>query len=117
MFQVIFNDISAAEMAQMPKLLQLDILSEFDHLPEDLEKISGETFGKMERDGKKLFRFRAKDYRIYFEPRAEGVLIHRVLHKNTLQDFLFRTNLSSDDEDRLLQENQKFWEMIHVSKK
>jgi hypothetical protein len=36
-FQVIFNRISAAEMAALPKDLQLDLLAEFQFLPGDLE--------------------------------------------------------------------------------
>ena len=30
MYQIIFNEISAAEMAALPKELQLDLLAEFD---------------------------------------------------------------------------------------
>ncbi|MDZ4815128.1 MAG: hypothetical protein SGI71_02535 [Verrucomicrobiota bacterium] len=113
MFQIIFNDISAAEMAQIPKLLQLDILSEFDQLPSDFDQIVDEKFGIIQRDGKKLYRFRAKEYRIYFEPTKDGVMIHRVFHKNTLNDFLFRAKLPVTEEDLELQNNPKFWEMIN----
>ncbi|MDL5054819.1 type II toxin-antitoxin system RelE/ParE family toxin [Oscillatoria laete-virens NRMC-F 0139] len=112
MFQIIFNEVSAAEMAEIPKLLQLDILSEFDRLPDDLENPSDEKFGKLERDGKKLYRYRAKEYRIYFEPTERGILIHRVLHANSLKDFLYRTRLPLTDEDEVLQADKKFWELI-----
>jgi len=93
MLQIVFNEISAAEMSALPKGLQLDLLAEFQFLPEDLDKLDEEKFGTVERDGKKLFRYRAKDYRIYFERRQEGITVHRVLHKNTIRDFLFRTKL------------------------
>jgi hypothetical protein len=53
MFQIVFNEISAAEMAALPKEMQLDLLAEFQFLPEDLEQLDGnENFGTIERDGK-----------------------------------------------------------------
>ena len=87
MFQIIFNELSAAEMSALPKRLQLDLLAEFQILPEDLDNLDASRFGVIEREGKKLHRYRAKDYRIYFEKRAEGITVHRVLHKNTFRDF------------------------------
>ena len=114
MFQIVFNEISAAEMAAMPVELQLELLAEFQILPEDLDQIKEsdqEKFGVIERDGNRLFRFRAKDYRIYFEPVDEGIRIHRVLHKNTLRDFLFRAQLPMAEDDQLGQA-QAFWELI-----
>ena len=102
-------------MATLPKLLQLEILSEFNFLPEDLDKADPEKFGLLEREGRKLFRYRTKEYRIYFERRETGLIIHRVLHKNTLKDFLFRSRLSLG-EDEQLQKNAQFWEMIDGKK-
>lgn len=111
MFQIIFNDLSASEMAAMPKLLQLEILGEFQVLPDDLENLDPKRFGKVTRDGHTLYRYRAGDYRIYFEPHNNGLLIRRVLSKNTLRDFLFRTSLPMAEDDQLAS-NHKFWEMI-----
>jgi len=110
-FQIVFNQLSAAEMSRLPKELQLDLLAEFQVLPEDLENLDTEKFGVIEREGKKLFRYRAKDYRIYFERSPEGVTIHRVLHKNTLRDFLFRTKLPMAEDDQLGQAKE-FWKLI-----
>ena len=70
MFQIIFNELSAAEMSALPKTLQLDLLAEFQILPEDLDRLDSSRFGLLERDGKRLYRYRAKDYRIYFEKTA-----------------------------------------------
>jgi hypothetical protein len=112
-FQVIFNKISAAEMAALPKDLQLELLSEFHFLPEDLGSFDMEGFGHVAREGRTLHRYRAKDYRIYFERHPEGLLIHRVLHKNTIRDFLFRSNLPLDDEDGGLAGTKDFWTLIH----
>lgn len=111
MFQIIFNDRSAGELAQLPKTLQLQILSEFNFLPEDLDKVDPEKFGKLHRAGRNLYRYRTKDYRIYFERHEGGLFIHRVLHKNTLKDFLFRTKLPLA-EDEMLQKAPEFWELI-----
>lgn len=111
MLQIIFNDISAAEMASLPKLLQLEILGEFQVLPDDMENLDPERFGKVARDGRTLYRYRAGDHRIYFEPHENGLLIRRVLSKNTIRDFLFRTSLPMA-EDEQLAGNHKFWEFI-----
>ena len=51
-------------MAALPKDLQLDLLAEFDVLPEDLNQLDLEKFGIIERDGQPLYRYRAGEYRI-----------------------------------------------------
>ncbi len=100
MFQIIFNELSAAEISALPKKLQLELLAEFQILPEDLEHVDSERFGVIERDGKKLYRYRAKDYRIYFAKTDEGIKVHRVLHKNTFRDFLLRRRGRRNQERR-----------------
>lgn len=115
MFQVIFNPVSAAEMSALPKDLQLDLLSEFQILPDDLNSLDGDNFSKIQRDGRTLHRFRCLDHRIYFERHAEGILIHRVLHKNTIRDFLFRSKLpmnDGDDQGDQAESTDQFWKMI-----
>lgn len=116
MFQIIFNDLSAAEMAVLPKLLQLEILGEFRVLPDDLENLDPKRFGKVTREGRTLYRYRAGDYRIYFEPHDHGLLIRRVLSKNTIRDFLFRTSLPMTEDDELAG-SHAFWELIEQSGK
>ena len=111
MFQIIFNELSAAEISALPKSLQLDLLAEFQILPEDLDHLDNSRFGVIEREGKKLYRFRAKNYRIYFEKHDEGITVHRILHKNTLRDFLFRSKLPTS-EDAQLEKTHGFWKLI-----
>jgi mRNA-degrading endonuclease RelE of RelBE toxin-antitoxin system len=111
MFQIIFNELSAAEISALPKSLQLELLAEFQILPEDLEQLDSERFGVIERDGRKLYRYRAKNYRIYFAKTDEGIKVHRVLHKNTLRDFLYRSKLPVS-EDAQLGEAREFWKLI-----
>lgn len=110
-FQIIFNPTSASELSRMPKDLQLDILGEFRGLPQEVMSTDLERFGKLERTGKIMHRFRIGDYRIYFERHELGVVVHRILSKNTLKDFLFRSSLPVG-EDEALQENPKFWDLI-----
>ena len=116
MFQIIFNELSAAEISALPKKLQLELLAEFQILPEDLDHLDSERFGVIQREGKKLFRYRAKDYRIYFAKTDEGIRVHRVLHKNTFRDFLFRSKLPVS-EDAQLGETREFWKLIEQGEK
>ncbi len=99
----------------MPKELQLNILGEFRGLPQEVMSTDLERFGKLERTGKILHRFRIGDYRIYFERHELGIVIHRILSKNTLKDFLYRSSLPVK-EDEALQQNPKFWELIESAK-
>lgn len=114
-FQIIFNPTSAAELARMPKELQLYILGEFRGLPNDVLQSDLDKYGRLERAGKMLHRFRLGDYRVYFELNELGVLVYRILNRNSLKDFLYRSNLPIP-EDKALQENPKFWELIEAAK-
>ena len=82
-------------MSALPKDLQLDLLSEFQILPDDLASLSGDQFSQIKRD---------------------GILIHRVLHKNTIRDFLFRSKLPMTDDDQA-EGTDQFWSMINESEK
>jgi len=112
-FQIIFNPTSAAELAKMPKELQLSILGEFRGLPQEVLSTDLEHFGKLERAGKIMHRFRLGDYRVYFERHELGVVVHRILSRNSLKDFRVRSSLPVG-EDEVLQDNPKFWELIEA---
>ncbi len=99
----------------MPKELQLQILGEFRGLPQQILATEMDEFGRLERGGRSLHRFRVGDYRVYFERHDLGVVVHRILSRNTLKDFFFRSGLA-DDEDGALQENPKFWQLIEAAK-
>ena len=114
-FQIIFNPTSAAELARMPKELQLQILGEFRGLPQQALTTEFDQFGKLERGGRTLHRFRVGDYRVYFERHELGLVVHRILNRHTLKDFYFRSGLRTD-EDEALQQNPKFWELIETAK-
>ena len=114
-FQIIFNPTSASELARMPKELQLSILGDFRGLPQEVMGTELERFGKLERGGKVLHRFRLGDYRVYFERHELGVVVHRILSRNSFKDFRFRSSLPLG-EDEALQEDPKFWELIEAAK-
>jgi len=110
-FQIVFNEISAAEISQLDTLEQLELFDEFKVNQADLDQLDGHRFGKIERDGKTLYRFRTKDWRLYFEVRDQSVVVHRVLHKGTFSDFVFRSNIPLA-EDEELAESKHFWKLI-----
>ena len=109
--QIVFNEISAAELSQLDTLSQLDLLDTFKVTEEDLNNIDGERFGKIVRDHITLYRFRAGEHRIYFEVQEGLVIVHRVLNKNTFSDFMFRSQLPVG-EDEELSESKVFWTLI-----
>ncbi len=111
MFQIVFNQLSTAEMSTLPRLLQLELLADLRGLPQNPDDLDPKRFKSFERNGRKLYRCRAKDYRIYFECTNDGIVIHRVLHKNTIRDFLFRSQLPMIDDDELLQRGE-IWQLI-----
>lgn len=113
-FQIIFNPTSAAELSKLPKDLQLQVLGQFRGLPSELLREDG-AFGSLSRQGRTLTRYRLGDYRVYFERHPLGVVVHRILSRNTLKDFLYRSSLPTG-EDEQLQGNPKFWELIAAAK-
>ena len=111
MLQIVFNEISAAEISRLDILEQLDLLDSFQVSETDLDNLDGERFGKITRDGKVLYRFRARDYRFYFEVKDAAVVVHRLLHKGTFSDFLFRSKMPLA-EDEALAQSKHFWKLI-----
>jgi hypothetical protein len=109
--QIVFNEISAAELSALGTLEQLELLEEFKVTRDDLQKLDDERFGRIERGGLVLHRFRAKDYRFYFEVKEQLVIVHRVLHKGTFSDFLFRAKMPLA-EDEALAASKHFWKLI-----
>lgn len=116
MFQIIFNELSASEISQLSTMEQLDLLAGFKVEPHDLENLDGQRFGAVEHKGRKLYRYRAGEYRIYFAVQDKQVVVHRVLHANTFKDFLFRTKLGAA-EDEELGKSRHFWKLIDAAEK
>jgi mRNA-degrading endonuclease RelE of RelBE toxin-antitoxin system len=114
MLQIVFNEISAAELSRLPTPLQFALLEALNIQPEDVKQEDrlSTRFGVISHGKSKLYRCRAGDHRIYFSVDGAQVKIHRVLHKNTLQDFLYRSNLGSAGEDEALGGAKGFWKLI-----
>ena len=113
MLQIIFNHVSAKELAALPRKLQLEVIDGFQLFPQDFER-HDEKFGQLMRGGKKIYRYRVKDYRIYFEKNGDMIDVRCILSKNSLKDFFFRSKLPIS-EDQLLQQNPKFWQLLETS--
>lgn len=113
-FQIIFNPTSAAELARLPRDLQLHVLGQFRGLPKELQR-EDTHFGHLYREGRTLIRYRLNDYRLYFERHPMGIVVHRILNKNSLKDFLYRSNLPTG-EDEQLQDNPAFWDLIEQTR-
>jgi len=92
-------------------LEQLELLEEFKVSEDDLANLNEDRFGKIDRDGTILYRFRAKDFRFYFEIKDASVVVHRVLHKGTFSDFKFRSKMPLA-EDEVLANSKHFWKLI-----
>jgi mRNA-degrading endonuclease RelE of RelBE toxin-antitoxin system len=114
MLQIVFNDISAAELSTLPTKIQFQLFEAMDIKPGDLEEaLLEKKFGVLERSGgRKLYRCRAGDHRIYFGVQDGNVRVHRVLNKNTFADFLYRSNLPGGGEDEALSQSKNFWQLI-----
>lgn len=113
MYQIVFNEISANELSAIPTLEQLELISSFQ-VDDNCLAGKGEDarFGVVEREGRKIFRYRSKDYRIYFTLEEGKVVVQRVLHADSLKDFLFRSGMGSGTEDQRLGESRSFWRLI-----
>lgn len=109
--QIVFNEISASEVSAIPTLEQLELMSSFQ-VDENSLKGDNSQFGIVEREGRKIYRYRSKDYRVYFTMEDGVVVVQRVLHADSLKDFLFRSGMGSGTEDQRLGESRSFWRLI-----
>ncbi len=111
MLQIIFSPVSAKELAAMARPLQIELIDGFQVMPQDFEHVADGKFGQITRNGKRIYRYRVKDYRIYFEKQDGIIRVLCILHKNSLKDCFFRSKLPIS-EDQLLQDNPKFWQLL-----
>ena len=112
MYQIVFNEISSAELSALGTLEQLQLLDTFKVDQAVLEGIEdSEQFGKFEREGKTLYRFRTDSLRIYFRVAEQTVFVDRILSKNSLNDFFFRSGMPVS-EDEALAQSPHFWKLI-----
>lgn len=111
MHQIVFNEISAKEVSAIPTLDQLELVNGIQ--VEDINPSDDDSkYGIVEREGRKIYRYRTKDYRLYFTMEEGKVIVQRVLHADSLKDFLFRSGMGSGSEDQRLGESRSFWRLI-----
>jgi mRNA interferase RelE/StbE len=119
MYQVTFSEQSMRELNKLDKLAQMTVIEPISRLtPEDLAN-PREPLGRFSRDGKVFYRLRSGDVRFYFEVTTDKLHTHYILHKDSLEDFLFRTKLPVS-EQQLFEQHSKFWrylESLTTSKK
>jgi hypothetical protein len=111
MYQVTFSEQGMRELNKLTTLAQLAVIEPISRLtPADLAN-PHEPLGRFSRGGQLLYRLRAGDFRFYFEVRGDTLHTHYILHKASLEDFLFRTNLPVS-EQQLFEQHSKFWKYL-----
>ncbi|MDD3178854.1 MAG: cytotoxic translational repressor of toxin-antitoxin stability system [Opitutaceae bacterium] len=70
-----------------------------------------EPLGKFHRQGREFYRLRAGDFRFYFEVLNDTIHTHYILHKDSLEDLLFRMKLPVS-EQQLFEQDSKFWKYL-----
>ncbi|MFA5058679.1 MAG: cytotoxic translational repressor of toxin-antitoxin stability system [Opitutaceae bacterium] len=111
MYQVTFSEQSMRELNKLDKLAQLSVIEPISRLtPGDLAN-PREPLGRFSREGKDFYRLRAGDFRFYFVVRGDTLHTHYILHKASLEDFLFRTKLPVS-EQQLFEQHSKFWRYL-----
>ncbi len=111
MYQVTFSEQSMRELNQLDKLAQLAVIEPISLIrPVDLAN-PREPLGRFHRAGKYFYRLRAGEFRFYFEVKGETLHTHYILHKSSLEDWLFRMKLPVS-EQQLVEQDSKFWKYL-----
>jgi mRNA interferase RelE/StbE len=111
MYQVTF---SAQSMRELNRLDQLDQMAAIEPItkirPADLAQ-PREPLGRFNRAGKDFYRLRAGEFRFYFQVVGDTLHTHYILHKSSLEDWLFRMKLPVS-EQQLVEQDSKFWKYL-----
>jgi mRNA interferase RelE/StbE len=111
MYQVTFSEQSMRELNKLDTLAQMSVIDPISRLtPEDLAN-PREPLGRFSRSGKVFYRLRSGDFRFYFEANGDKLHTDYILHKDSLEDFLFRTKLPVS-ERQLFEQDSKFWKYL-----
>lgn len=111
MYQVTFSEQSMQELNKLGMLAQLEAIDPISRLTSTDLVNPREPLGRFSRGGKTFYRLRAKDFRFYFEMRGNTLHTHYILHKDSLEDLLFRMKLPVS-ERQLLEQHSKFWKYL-----
>lgn len=115
-FQVTFSDQSMSELNQLSMEEQLKLVDRISNITS--AQLAGPTgaMGRFHRGGTTFYRVRVGDLRCYFEIKADILYSHYILHKNSLNDFIYRNRLPVSEETMAEQENS-FWKYLESLKK
>ena len=111
MYQVNFSEQAMRELNKLDQLAQLDAIAPISNLKSSDLANPREPLGSFRRGQKSFFRLRAGDFRFYFEVQGESLLVHYILHRNSLEDFLLRNKLPVT-EQQLVEQHSKFWKYL-----
>jgi mRNA interferase RelE/StbE len=113
MFQVTFSEQSMHELNRLDKLAQLEAIEPISKVkPADLAH-PREPLGKFTRNGRDFYRLRAGAFRFYFTVEGDKLHTHYILHKDSLEDVLFRMKLPVS-EQQLFEQHSKFWKYLET---
>ena len=111
MFQVNFSEQSMNELNQLDTLSQMELVETFSNLTQEQLEHPSDEIGSFSRNGRKYYRVRAGEFRIYFEQDKKCLFAHYILHKNTLSDFVFRFKLPITEEF-MIEQHDSFWKYL-----
>lgn len=111
MFQVTFSDQSVKELNKLDQLAQLEVIEPLGSLTAAQLAQPREPLGVFNREGRTFYRLRSGDFRFYFERQGDSLHVQWILHRNSLEDFLFRTKLPVSDQ-QLVEQHSKFWKYL-----
>lgn len=99
------------ELNKLDTRAQIEVIEPISQLkPADIAH-PREPLGKFHRNGKAFYRLRAGDFRFYFEVIDDTIHTHYILHKDSLEDLLFRMKLPVS-EQQLFEQDSKFWKYL-----
>ena len=111
MYQVTFSEQSMRELNKLDKLAQLAAIEPISRLTRGDLANPREPLGRFSRAGKVFYRLRAGNSRFYFELRGDTLHTQYILHKDSLEDLLFRMKLPVS-EQQLFEQHSKFWKYL-----
>ncbi|HEY0913227.1 MAG TPA: hypothetical protein VGE22_00005 [Solimonas sp.] len=101
------------ELNRLDKLAQLEAIEPISKVkPADLAH-PREPLGKFTRNGQDFYRLRAGAFRFYFTVEGDKLHTHYILHKDSLEDVLFRMKLPVS-EQQLFEQHSKFWKYLET---
>jgi mRNA-degrading endonuclease RelE of RelBE toxin-antitoxin system len=117
MFQLNFSEQSIGELNKLDIFAQLRLVNKISNLTTEQLLNPGGDIGRFQRESRTYYRFRADDFRIYFERQGDMILYcHYILHRNTLTDMVFRLKLPVSEE-QMVEQHESFWKYLESLKR